>query len=109
MPSRAWAGKAAGIVLGAAGLAGAAALGALRRPLPRVSGTLTLPGLHAPVEVIRDRWGVPHIYARDSRDLFMAQGYVHAQDRLWQMEYHRRKYPDEWGVSEQTVYRWRRQ
>ena len=90
MPSRAWAGKAAGIVLGVAGLAGAAVLGALRRPLPRVSGTLTLPGLRAPVEVIRDRWGVPHIYARDSGDLFMAQGYVHAQDRLWQMEYHRR-------------------
>jgi penicillin amidase len=42
------------------------------------------------VHVIRDRWGVPHIYANNSADLFAAQGYVHAQDRLWQMEFQRR-------------------
>ena len=84
-------GKAAGIVIGtAAGLAGVGAIAALRRPLPRTSGTLPLPGLKAPVKVIRDRWGVPHIYAANSEDLFMAQGYVHAQDRLWQMEFQRR-------------------
>jgi len=84
-------GKAAGIVIGtAAGLAGVGAIAALRRPLPRTSGTLPLPGLSAPVQVIRDRWGVPHIYAASSEDLFMAQGYVHAQDRLWQMEFQRR-------------------
>jgi penicillin amidase len=80
-----------GIVLG--GVASAAALGAaaaFRWPLPRTSGTLRLPGLSAPVEVIRDRWGIPHIYAAGTADLFMAQGYVHAQDRLWQMELHRR-------------------
>lgn len=84
-------GKAAGILIGtAAGLAGVGALAALRRPLPRTSGTLPLPGLSASVQVIRDRWGVPHVYAATSSDLFMAQGYVHAQDRLWQMEFQRR-------------------
>jgi penicillin amidase len=61
-----------------------------RRRLPPVDGTLTVPGLSAPVEVIRDRWGVPHIYAANVHDLIFAQGYVHAQDRLWQMEVNRR-------------------
>ncbi len=62
----------------------------LRRPLPRVQGTVRLNGLKGPVEVIRDRWGVPHIYADSVEDLFFAQGYVHAQDRPWQMELQRR-------------------
>ena len=60
------------------------------RPLPRTRGTIRVPGLQGPVEVIRDRWGVPHIYADSAEDLFFAQGYVHAQDRLWQMELQRR-------------------
>src|SRR5262249_48366368 len=42
------------------------------------------------VEVIRDRWGVPHLYAQTIEDALVAQGYVHAQDRLWQMELNRR-------------------
>ena len=62
----------------------------VRRPWPTVNGTLTISGLLAPVEVIRDEWGVPHIYAENEHDLFFAQGYVHAQDRLWQMEFNRR-------------------
>ncbi|MGB7022615.1 MAG: penicillin acylase family protein [Candidatus Acidiferrales bacterium] len=49
-------------------------------------GRLRLPGLQEPVEVLRDRWGVPHIYARNQHDLFFAQGFVAAQDRLFQME-----------------------
>jgi len=61
-----------------------------KRRQPTTSGTLKLPGLSAPVEVLRDRWGVPHIYAKTEHDAFMAQGYVHAQDRLWQMELNRR-------------------
>ncbi len=61
-----------------------------RGRLPQTQGKLTLPGLSAPVEVIRDRWGVPHIYAGNPHDLFFAQGFVHAQDRLWQMEINRR-------------------
>jgi penicillin amidase len=47
-------------------------------------------GLHQPVEVLRDRWGVPHIYARDTHDLFFAQGYIAALDRLWQIDLWRR-------------------
>jgi penicillin amidase len=42
------------------------------------------------VKVIRDRWGIPYIYAENNHDLFVAMGYVHAQDRLWQMECSRR-------------------
>ncbi|HET7462374.1 MAG TPA: penicillin acylase family protein [Longimicrobium sp.] len=49
-----------------------------------------LPGLHGKVEVWRDSLGVPHVWATDDEDLFRAVGYVHAQDRLWQMELFRR-------------------
>ncbi|MBN1139669.1 MAG: penicillin acylase family protein [Anaerolineae bacterium] len=62
----------------------------VRRPWSQVKGELAIQGLTAPVEVIRDEWGVPHIYAENEHDLFFAQGYVHAQDRLWQMEFNRR-------------------
>ncbi len=62
---------------------------ASRQPFPQAHGTLRLPGLRAPVTVLRDRWGVPHIYASNLHDLFMAQGFVHAQDRFWQMEFWR--------------------
>jgi penicillin amidase len=72
----------------AAALAGIQAF--LRRFLPQIEGRTRLAGLRGPVEIIRDRWGVPHIYAEDEDDLFFAQGYVHAQDRLWQMELQRR-------------------
>jgi penicillin amidase len=60
------------------------------RSLATIDGELGVPGLTAPVEVIRDEWGVPHIYAENDHDLFFAQGYVMAQDRLWQMEMWRR-------------------
>jgi penicillin amidase len=60
------------------------------RPFPQTRGRVTLEGIHAPVEIIRDRYGVPHIYAQGSDDLFFAQGFVHAQDRFWQMEFWRR-------------------
>ncbi|MCO6450804.1 MAG: penicillin acylase family protein [Caldilineales bacterium] len=60
------------------------------RPHPRIEGSLRIRGLQAPVEVLRDRWGVPHIYAQNEHDLWFAQGFVHAQDRLWQMEMFRR-------------------
>ena len=61
-----------------------------KRRLPQIAGLLTVPGLGAPVEIIRDRWGIPHIYAASTHDVFFAQGFVHAQDRLWQMELNRR-------------------
>lgn len=61
----------------------------VRRSWPQESGTVAVRGLSAPVEVVRDGWGVPHLYAKNERDLFFAQGYVHAQDRLWQMCFNR--------------------
>jgi penicillin G amidase len=61
----------------------------VRRAWPEVDGRLAVPGLSAPVEIVRVEPGVPHIYARNAHDLFFAQGYVHAQDRLWQMELNR--------------------
>src|SRR5512137_2962286 len=61
-----------------------------RTKLTQVDGKLQLRGLRAPVEVIRDHWGVPHIYASNVPDALFAQGFVHAQDRLWQMEFNRR-------------------
>ena len=64
--------------------------GQMRRGWPKVDGKTRLPGLLAPVEVLRDKMGVPHIYAENSHDLFFGQGYVHAQDRFWQMEFWRR-------------------
>ena len=58
--------------------------------LPQIEGSIQVPGLQASVEVLRDPWGVPHIYASNLDDLFFAQGFVQAQDRLWQMEMYRR-------------------
>src|SRR5688572_10646539 len=62
-----------------------------RQSLSPLDATLNVPGLREPVEVVRDRWGVPHIYARNVDDLFFAQGYVMGQDRLWQLELWRRQ------------------
>lgn len=60
--------------------------GQAKAALPETSGKLTAPGLQQSVTVLRDKWGVAHIYAQDQHDLFFAQGYVAAQDRLFQME-----------------------
>ncbi len=57
-----------------------------RAALSETKGEVQLAGLDARVEVLRDEWGVPHTYARDQHDLFFAQGFVAAQDRLFQME-----------------------
>jgi penicillin G amidase len=51
---------------------------------------MTIPGLHEPVRVVWDRWGIPHIYARSQFDLFFAQGFIQAQDRIFQMDLWRR-------------------
>jgi penicillin amidase len=61
-----------------------------KKSLARIDGELPMAGLERDVQVIRDRWGIPHIYAQSVDDLFAAQGYVMAQDRLWQMEIWRR-------------------
>src|ERR1700709_2727528 len=61
-----------------------------RRPLPKRRGTIGLDGLGGGWRVRRDRGGVPHVEADAKRDLYFAQGFVHAQDRLWQMDFYRR-------------------
>src|SRR5258708_7766975 len=72
-----------------------AALGACGRAAPappvaaQVSGSIEA-GVSAPVRIVRDRWGVPHIYAQNTDDLFFAQGFVQAQDRLFQLDLWRR-------------------
>ncbi len=62
----------------------------LRGALPQTAGTLEVQGADAPVEILRDTDGVPHIYARTEADALFGLGYAHAQDRLWQMEFQRR-------------------
>lgn len=71
-------------------LAPAALRDSARARLATLDGQVSLTGLDSIVEVRRDRWGVPHIYARTAHDVFFAQGYVAAQDRLFQMEIWRR-------------------
>jgi penicillin amidase len=61
----------------------------LRSPFPRTGGTLRISGLSAAVTVYRDEHGIPQIYADTAEDLFRAQGYVHAQDRFWEMDFRR--------------------
>ncbi len=62
----------------------------LRQSLPQLDGTLTVQGLREPIEIVRDTDAVPHIYARHRHDALFGLGFVHAQDRLWQMESQRR-------------------
>ncbi|NRQ35823.1 penicillin acylase family protein [Nonomuraea sp. NN258] len=61
----------------------------VRKSFPQVEGTIRLPGLTGSVEIYRDKSGIPHIYADTAADLFMAQGFVHAQDRFWEMDFRR--------------------
>jgi penicillin amidase len=86
--------------------------GLSRRRLPKNDGVLQLSGLESPVEVLYDRWGVPHIYALTERDLFFAQGFVHARDRLWQMDFTRRlvagRLSEIFGARTVTADRWLR-
>ena len=57
-----------------------------QRGVPDYTKDLPLQGLHGPVEVYRDSFSIPHVYARDKHDLYMATGYLLAEDRLWQMD-----------------------
>ncbi len=65
------------------------AIGTARQSLPQVSGRLVVPGLSGSVEVLRDGYGVPQIYADTPDDLFEAQGFVNAQDRFFEMDVRR--------------------
>ena len=86
-------GSIAGLVVLALLLVGLALVwlrSAAHRALPVLDGDIQISGLSAPVTVRRDAHGVPHIDAATQEDLFVAQGYVTAQDRLWQMDLFRR-------------------
>lgn len=82
--------KIAGWVIAAVAVAVAAVVIWQTTSLPVTSGKVAVNGLAGPVEIYRDRHGVPHIFAKSEGDGFFALGYVHAQDRLWQMEFQRR-------------------
>src|SRR5260370_38258451 len=56
----------------------------------RAAAPVRVPGLEKQVEILRDKWGVPHIYASTEHDLFFSQGYITAQDRLFQIDLWRR-------------------
>ncbi|HEX6289047.1 MAG TPA: penicillin acylase family protein [Herpetosiphonaceae bacterium] len=62
----------------------------LRRTLPQVAGTIKVSGLNAPIDIVRDVDAIPHVFAQSRDDAIFGLGYVHAQDRLWQMEFQRR-------------------
>lgn len=69
----------------------------LAAAVPDVRSAVTVPGLGARAQVWRDPEGVPHVRAASARDAFVAQGFVHAQDRLWQMDYDRRRAYGRWA------------
>ena len=71
----------------------------LRNAVPPLDGELILPGLHAAVQVWRDEWGIPHIRATGEHDAWFTQGFVTAQDRLWAMEYDRRRAVGRWAEA----------
>jgi len=86
-----WIGLAAGALLALFALALAALWHRLfRRPLPRTHGRIAVTGIDGPVEIRRDRWGVPHVRAGSTNDAWFAEGFCHGQDRLWQLELYRR-------------------
>jgi penicillin G amidase len=82
--------KAATVVLLLAALLAAGGLHYVRRSLPQIDGTAAAAGLTAPIDIIRDADAIPHVFAATKADALFGLGYVHAQDRLWQMELQRR-------------------
>ncbi len=79
---------------------------------PQTEGTIELAGPSAPVSILRDRYGIPRIAARNERDAYFALGYVHAQDRFFQMEFMRRlgagRLSEVVGSSTLSIDRWMR-
>jgi penicillin G amidase len=85
-----WLGRIAVAIVLLAVVAGVGAWFYIERSLPQLAGETTASGLAAAVEVVRDEEGIPHVFAKSERDGWFAVGYLHAQDRLWQMEVQRR-------------------
>ena len=77
----------------------------LRQSLPQTKGEIRLQGLGANAEVLRDRYGIPHIFAASMEDASFALGFVHAQDRLWQMEMSRRVAAGRVGIEQLARFR----
>jgi penicillin amidase len=69
----------------------------LQRALPDTSSTYRMPGLNGAVEIIRDKYGIPHIKATTVHDAFFGQAFATAQDRLWHMDYDRRRAYGRWA------------
>ncbi|HZT76508.1 MAG TPA: penicillin acylase family protein [Vicinamibacterales bacterium] len=82
--------KALAAIVVFAAIAFAAGYAYLRRSLPTVNGAVAVAGLSGRVDIVRDADDVPHIFATTKHDALFGLGYVHAQDRLWQMEFQRR-------------------
>lgn len=82
--------KAVFVLVGLVALAGLGGYWYLRQSLPVVDGTITVNGLDQSIDIVRDADGIPHIIANSKHDALFGLGYVHAQDRLWQMEFQRR-------------------
>ena len=84
----------------------------LKSAIPNLTGTIRLKGLEGTVKVFRDKYGIPRIKAESESDAFFAQGFATAQDRLWHMEYDRRRGSGRWaeavgqqGVAQDTLMR----
>jgi penicillin amidase len=65
-------------------------LNIVKKSYPPVSGSEKVEGIQDEVEILWDKWGIPHIYANSVEDAYFAQGYIHASHRLWQLEFFRR-------------------
>jgi penicillin G amidase len=89
-PPRRWIRRILLAVVAIVLIAGGLAYWRLRAPLPDTSGTISVDGLRGRVEIVRDVDAVPHIRAASEADALFGLGYVHAQERLWQMEFQRR-------------------
>lgn len=73
-------------IIGGIAYGGYWSVSTVRASLPQTKGSIELAGLSGPVDVKRDSYGIPQIYASSDADLFMAQGYVQAQDRFYEMD-----------------------
>jgi penicillin G amidase len=82
--------RACGIGLGLSVAGGLGIYWLLRHSLPKTSGVVSVPGFHGIVEIVRDEDAVPHIFAQRKPDAFFGLGYIHAADRLWQLDFQRR-------------------
>jgi len=87
---RRWILRAFAVVVLLAALVAAGGYAYLQRSLPQIDGSATVAGISAPIEIVRDADAIPHIFAANKLDALFGLGYVHAQDRLWQMEFQRR-------------------